>query len=321
MPAAGIQIGDLASRANRVKVTPGGIKRIAINQYRTRAAAPGGIAGFFLDLAGRFVGFVCQTIFGAVTWSLSTLWQWVCSAVQYIWTFDWNKSSETMDKELESAWNSFGGILGGAVGGTLGWLLVGAVGGSIMFMFNEALAVHALNEFGEEALEEITQKAASVIRAGSKLVGKALFGWAYKALRDRILGNPDDIYLTDEALEKAVTDGTMTQAIADKNKKGREAFKAENARKPWSFALKFEEWKESLPEGFVQNFVEEAFEEFFEAIQEGGYLLCQSMDSYYAQHTQAQNASIATQQRRHTISVLLNRDPDPIIVPPPAPAT
>lgn len=317
MPAAAIELGNLASRINRIKVTPGGIKRIALNQYR-QIQSQGGILKFIFDIAGKFVGFVCRAVFGAVAWSLSTLWQYICSTTQFIWSFDWNKSNEAMDAELKNAWDSFGGILGGAVGGTLGWLLTGAVGGSIMFMFNEALAVHALNEFGEEALEEISQKAASVIKAGSKVLGKALFNWAYKTLRDRVMGNPDAIYLSDKQIQDQVTAGTLTPAQGEQNKKGRDALKAENARKPWSFALKFEEWKESLPEGFVQNFVEEAFEEFFEAVQEGGYLLCQSMDNYYAQHTMAQNASIQTQQRRHTIQVLLNREPDEI-VPPPAP--
>ena len=317
MSAASIGLGELASRVNRIKITPGGIKRIALNQYRQIQSQQGGVLGFLMDIPGKFAGFLCKVVFGAVSWSMPNLWQFVCSSAQFVWSFDWNKSSEAMDAELKTAWDSFGGILGGAVGGTLGWLITGAVGGSVMFMFNEALAVHALNEFGEEALEEITQKAASVIRAGSRILGKCLFNWAYKTIRDKVMGNPDDIYLSDEVINKKLAAGEITHSAAKRNEKGREALKVERARKPWSFALKFEEWKETLPEGFVQNFVEEAFEEFFEAVQEGGYLLCQGMDSYYAQNTMSQNAAIQTQQRRHTIQVLLNRDPDPIVVPPP----
>ncbi|HAA31076.1 MAG TPA: hypothetical protein DCE56_29440, partial [Cyanobacteria bacterium UBA8553] len=184
--------------------------------------------------------------------------------------------------------------------------------GSVLFMFNEALAIHALKEFGEEALEEISQKAASVLNSASKLAARAAFNWAYKWARNKIMGGDGDhIYLTDEEIQKRVLDGTMTPSQAVKNKKGREAYKAENQRKPWSFALKFEEWKESFPEGFWQNFIEEFFEEFSEAVDEGGYLICNSIDSFYTQQSMSQRAAIEAQQKQHALQIQLNRPDSP----------
>jgi hypothetical protein len=191
-----IKLGDLASRAIRAASTPGGIKRIALNQYRQIQSEDGGVLGFVLDVAGKFFGFACKAIFGVVKWGVSTIWNWLCSAVQFVWTFDFNQSDEAMDKSLESAWEGFGGILGGAFGGALGWLIPGAIAGTFMFQFNASLAVYVLNEFGEEALSEIASSAAAVLRAGGNLLGRKLFTWSYKALRDAVMGKESDMYLS-----------------------------------------------------------------------------------------------------------------------------
>ncbi|HEY9637169.1 MAG TPA: hypothetical protein V6D14_27460 [Coleofasciculaceae cyanobacterium] len=306
-----IKVGDLASRAIRQKVTPGGIKRIATKQYKEIKNSDGGVIGFLLDTAGRFFGFLFKSVFGIAQWALSTIWGWVCSAVQFIWRFNWAASDEDLDKNLATALESFGGTLGGALGNALGFITVGAVGGAIIFSFNEALAVHALNEFGEEALEEISSNAAAVIRVGFQLGTRYLFTWAYKALRTAIGLNPDAIYLSDADIAKKVADKEWTQDMANKNKKGRDALKAQNKRKPWSFALKWEEFVESIDNKFLKNFVEEFFEEFFEAVQEGGYVLTSSMDSYYAQNSMANRAHHAATSQEATVMVQLNRPDNP----------
>lgn len=302
-----IKLGDLASRAIRASTTPGGIKRIALNQYKEARDEQGGLLGLILDIGGKFFGFVSKALFGAVQWGLSTLWQWICRAVQYVWTFDWAQSDESMDKSLESSWNAFGGILGGAFGGTLGWLVPGAIAGAFMFKFNVPMAIHVLNEFGEEALQEISQHAAAVLNASKNLLGKALFNWSYQAARNFLIGKESDIYLSDEEIEKRVLNGTMTPNTAVKNKKGREAMKQEFQRKPWSFALKFEEWRESIPSEFWKNFVEEAWEEFWEAFQEAGTEICIGIEGFHTDAAMAVNNGLVTLSGSHVATVDLNR--------------
>jgi hypothetical protein len=303
-----IELGDLASRAIRASRTPGGIKRIALNQYKNIQSSDGGFLGFLVDVAGKFFGFVCSVIFQGASWSLSTIWSWIVTATQFIWNFDWAQSDDEMNASLNTAWQSFGGILGGALGGSLGWLITGTIGGVILFQLNEAMAVYALDKFGEEALEEIAGKAASVIQATSRLLGKALFTWAYQALRGSIIGRESDIYLSDEDLKTAVESGKMTQETADKNKKGREALKSQNKRKPWSFALKWEEFVEGIDNEFIKQFIEEFWEEFWEGVQEGGYLLVNSVDSFYTQNQMANTSHHSRVNQTRVVSVQLNRN-------------
>ena len=304
-----IKLGDLASRAIRESSVPGGIRRLAINQYKQKKDESGGFLGLVFDIAGKFFGFAAKAIFGAATWSLSTLWNWVCNTTSFIWNFDWNQSDESMDKSLESAWNSFGGTLGGALGNGLGWLLPGLIAGQAMFQLNVPLAVYVLNEYGEEAMQEIAGNAAAVLRAGSNLLGKAVFNWSYQAVRKKIMGGDGtEIYLTDEAIAKQVSDGTMTPEVAKKNKEGRDALKSANIRKPWSFALAWEEWREeNLPNEFWKNFYEEFFEEFFEAIREAGSEICLSIEGFYADMVRASDQSLIESLRSHVAQVELNR--------------
>ena len=312
-----IKLGDLASRAVRESQVPGGIRRLAFSQYREKRDEKGGLLGLIFDLAGKFFGFVSKAIFGAASWSLSTLWNWICNTTQFIWNFDWNQTDESLDKSLESAWNSFGGTLGGALGNGLGWLLPGLIAGQVMFQLNVGLAVYVLNEFGEEAMQEIAGNAAAVVRAGSNLLGKAVFSWGYQSIRNYIAGGDGSgIYLTDEQIDKQIADKTMTPAVGKKNKEGREALKAANARKPWSFALKWEEWREeTLPNEFWKNFYEEFFEEFFEAIREAGSEICLSVEGFYSDMVRASDQSLLESLRSHVAQVELNRSPEP----PPAP--
>lgn len=307
-----IKLGDLASRVIRESQVPGGIRRFAFNQYKEKKDEKGGLLGLILDVGGKFFGFVSKAIFGAASWSLTSLWNWICNGVQFIWSFDWNQSDESMDASLKTAWDGFGGILGGAFGNALGWLLPGLIAGQAMFQLNVPLAVYVLNEYGEEAMQEIAGNAAAVLRAGSNLLGKAIFNWGFQAIRGAIMGRESDIYLSDEQIAQQVKDGTMTEAVGKKNKEGRDALKSANKRKPWSFALKWEEWREeNLPEGFWQNFYEEFFEEFFEAIREAGSEICMSIEGFYADMVRASDQSLIESLRSHVAQVELNRSSSP----------
>jgi lipoprotein signal peptidase len=284
MPMADIKVGDLASRAIRQKISPGNIKRIAINQYETKKNEQGGIIGWFVNAAVKFVGFALGVIFGFLSWSITTLVQWLVAAVSFIWNFNWNASDSELDNQLNAAVNAFGGVLGGALGNALGYIVTGTVAGVVLFQFNEPLAVHVLNDLGEEALEEITANAANVIRAGGRILMRYFFNWSYKKLRQMIVGS----YSPKEAL----------------------AFQQDKNRKPWSFAQKFEEKIESIPNEFWRNFAEEFFEEFFEATAESLYIIAGSMDSYYTQQKMETNATLKASNAPHTVQVQLNRSPN-----------
>lgn len=317
-----INLADLGSRIVRKEVVPGGVRRIALREY-TRTEEDdnsGGVIGkivrFVVNGAARLVGFLCGIIFNGLGWAASKIWGVIVSTTSFIWNFDWNKSDEAMNAELEAQWTAFGGVLGGFIGQTAGWLITGAVAGSVMFMFNEALAIHVLKELGEEALEELSTAAVGVMQAASRIVGKAIFNWAYQSLRGAITGRDSDLYMSDSQISALIAEkiarGEINQEqgnqLAEKNRKGRDALKAE--RKPWSFARKWEEYVESIPNEFMKNFVENAFEEFFDAVSEAGYVAAASADAFYAGNRQSQVSERQSQSRQNVLLVQLNRDTD-----------
>lgn len=59
--------------------------------------------------------------------------------------------------------------------------------------------------------------------------------------------------------------------------------------KPWSFAIAVEEAIESLPDGYIEEFVENFYEGFLEGCDEAGFVVAQSLDSWYAEQRLAKN--------------------------------
>lgn len=288
-----LSVGSLVSKTVRSAVGNGGIRKFKPSGFSQTTNQNGGIVGSIISAVTKFAGWALGGLWnmltGFISWSLSSLWGMFCQAVSFVWHFNWNVTDQELDAGLTSAFNSFGGVLGGVVGKAAGSLVV-LGGGATLFCFNEALAMHVLKEVGEEALEEMTESITPVVRGAMGLVGRWAFNNSYKAVRNALGLNPDAAYLTDAQLAAEVAAGRMTQETADKNKKGREALKSQ--RKPWSFASKTEEWIESIPNEFVRNFTEEALEEFFEAIVELGYVAFSSIDSYMA--NQKRGHAVAT---------------------------
>jgi hypothetical protein len=108
----------------------------------------------------------------------------------------------------------------------------------------------------------------------------------------------------------------MTHSQAKKNEAGRNALKASKERKPWSFALKWEEYLETIDDKFLRNFVEEAWEEFWETVREAGSEICLSIEGFYSDMVRSSTQTLWESLRTHVASVDLSRDPEP----PPAPA-
>lgn len=302
-----LALGDLASRARRSLVSGDGLRRISSTlSQKHQQEGVGGVIEWVLGGVGRLVGFVCSKLFewvgGLFRWSFSALWGAFVTSVQFIWNFNWNASDKELEASVDSAYAALGGVLGGALGNAFGWLTAGAVTGAVLFSFNEALAIHVLDELGEEALEEIAANASNVVRSVSNVFARHVFTYSYINLRNAVLGKR---YMSDSDLAEAVKGGRMTQDTADKNKKGRDA--AEAQRKPWSFAKKLDEWVESLPDGFIQEFVEEFLEETSEAWIEAGYVVAGGADSFYAQQQLSRNAILGGQQ---TVEVQLSREPE-----------
>jgi hypothetical protein len=134
-----------------------------------------GILETIINGALRFGNFLISGIVSLISFSFTKLWSWIVSGVQFIYNFDWNISDTAIDKQIEGLWNSFGGILGGAVGRTIGWIGCGLVPAATVFSFNQSMGAYLLKEVGEQAIDEMLDAASEVINAGFRWVLKLLF--------------------------------------------------------------------------------------------------------------------------------------------------
>lgn len=299
-----IKLGDLSSRAVRKIVSEGGIRKFTLNAYE-RKDNDGNLLSTIFNAAKRFGNFIIKKFFeftGRFSWSLSAIWQGITTATQFIWNFDWNASDESLDASINQAMIGLAGTAGGFLGQALGWTACGLVPGAVVFAFNEPLGIHLLNTVGQEAFDELCSTAAVLVRQTFNTAARATFNFLYKKGRDLVMGRS---YFTDEELAEKRKSGEMTADQVENAKKGRQAANA--ARKPWSFALKVEEWRESIPNEKIKAFLEELLEEAAQACIEAGYVLTQAADSFYAMAKRAGEALLGPDT---TVEITLDRSLD-----------
>jgi hypothetical protein len=187
-PKISMILRELASRKIRESSTGGNL----IRTWSASAITTSGSGNFLETIVNgalRFGNFLISGIVSLISFSFTKLWSWIVSGVQFIYNFDWNISDTAIDKQIEGLWNSFGGILGGAVGRTIGWIGCGLVPAATVFTFNQSMGAYLLKEVGERAIDEMLESASEVINAGFRLGAQATFLWLYKDVR-RALKDP-----------------------------------------------------------------------------------------------------------------------------------
>ena len=116
-PKIGMILRELASRKIRDSATGGNLIRTwSASATTTASNNGGGLLETIINGALRFGNFLISGVVSLISFSFTKLWSWIVSGVQFIYNFDWNMSDTAIDKQIQGLWNSFGGILGGAVG-------------------------------------------------------------------------------------------------------------------------------------------------------------------------------------------------------------
>jgi hypothetical protein len=192
-PKIGMILRELASRKIRSSSTGGNLIRTWSASASTTNSSNGGFLETIINGALRFGNFLISGVISLISFSFTKLWSWIVSGVQFIYNFDWNISDTAIDKQIEGLWNSFGGILGGAVGRTIGWIGCGLVPAAAVFSFNQSMGAYLLKEVGEQAIDEMLDAASEVINAGFRMGAQATFLWLYKDVR-RALKDPNNIF-------------------------------------------------------------------------------------------------------------------------------
>ncbi|MEG4323675.1 MULTISPECIES: hypothetical protein, partial [unclassified Microcoleus] len=293
IPKIGMILRELGSRKFRESSTGGAMIR-SWSSSATNSSSNKGFLETIVDGALRFGNFLISGAISLISFSFTKLWSWIVSGVQFIYNFNWNISDTAIDKQIEGLGNSFGGILGGAVGRTIGWIGCGLVPAATVFSFNQSLGTYLLKEVGEQAIDEMLDAASDVINAGFRLGAQATFLWLYRDIR-RALKDPGNPF--GNAIRGVFGDKTI-----DNWGKG----------ESWSMAKAVEEKIESIPNTFWRNFAEEAFEEGSEACIEAGFAVAGGIDAYLAQQAMNNNAVLGSDR---TVEITPDRSvPDERIV-------
>jgi hypothetical protein len=285
---------ELGSRKIRESSTGGQLIRIWNSSAVSQQQNSGGFLESIVNGALRFGNFLISGAISLISFSFTKLWTWIVQGVQFVYNFNWQISDEAIDKQIEGLWNSFGGILGGAVGRSIGWIGCGMVPSAVVFAFNQSLGTYLLKQVGEQAIDELLDAASDVINAGFRMASQAAFLWLYKDIR------------------RALKDPNNPIGIALRGVVGNEAIDTWGKGETWSMAKAVEEKIEKIPSAFWRNFTEEGFEEGTEACIEAGYAFAGGLDAWLAMQ-QMQNNSVLGPDR--TIEITPDRSvPDERIV-------
>lgn len=267
---------ELRSRVIRREVTgdENGIRRLNNGESS-------GLWGGILSIVGGIgsaVGWALQKIIGPVlSITATTIWSWIVGGTIYILNFNFGATDQELLAQVETVKSSLAGQLGELVGVTMGWLVCGFVPGAIMFKLNEALALHILKNVSEEALDEILDEIGTLLVMIRNYIAKKTFTNLYIGVRALIknAANGDSDTLAGGIIERFFK---FFPGLGEAAKKW-----GENKGETWTIAEFIEEKIESIENDLLQNFVEEALEAFGESCVEAGYIVANSIDTFYAQ--------------------------------------
>lgn len=262
----------LKSRQVRSALVKAGVRRFATSGATTTKSDAGLVSKIFNGF-GRFAGFIFTRVWQSVgsifTINWSGLWAKIVGGVQFLLNFNWNTTDTELDAAIKQANIAIAGSAGGTVGNALGFLICGGVPATAMAVFNVSLALHVLQEVGEEAAEEIAGNVAQLISLVSQQLVRFAFTSIFKNYRSII--RPAAINFA-RLLEKG---GVLTKESVDKADKKR--------KEPWSIASALEDSIESIKDPIKKEFVEEFWDELGDACIEAGFIVAGSLDGFFAQ--------------------------------------
>jgi len=252
-----IILNELGSRSIRELATGAidGIRKIddfqTITEDRLNEES-GNIIYGLINFAKRFAGGILSWLWekagNLLSWSLAEVWSAIVQSGQTLWNFDWAISDAELDAEVEAGWAALAGLAGGTLGNAVGWLVCGIAPSALMLSINESLGLYLLKEVGQEAFDEFAANLGNLVRLLFQQQSRYAATWYFKKIRSLL--------------------------YPDKNFSKLE---------PWSFANQFEKFTESIDNNVLRQFVEEFFEELAEGCIEAGYVVANSISSFYMQ--------------------------------------
>lgn len=217
----------------------------------------------------------------------------IVNTTNYVINFNINQSDDELLKKIEEQIKGFYGLLGGAVGSATGFLMCGALPGTLAFAFNPGVAAVAMAELDDEARSEVYGQAANIGRLTLQTLINAELSRQFMNKRrylKRNISHPVSRLIQmamgkkdfEKWGESNQPSFTIKENIIDKN--------IEN--------IKDDGWKQ-----FVENFVEN----FSESCVESGFIIANTIDSQIAANILAQRQIIGNPT---DVSIILNAPPN-----------
>jgi hypothetical protein len=292
MGFADIEWGELSSIRTRINIIGGLIpsetRTIQNNEETDEEGNPilGFLAGIW-DKGVKFAGWLWQTVTGAISWTIGSLWSLLVTGFLRLYQFNWNATDSDLDAQLEALRLQVASQLGGTIGNTLGYLVCGVVPGALLLKVNKPMAVYILTRLGEEAADEFMGNIAALLRTTANYALQWAVIGAYKNTR--------------KVAREFFKDPTSPQSVMLENLFGENAQDwisqwGTARRAPWSFRLAVEEYIDGIKDPFWQNFFEEMHEEFLEACMEAGYVAGNAMDEWIFQQKLQQMGELGQQR-------------------------
>ena len=248
----------------------------AIGAITTAVKAAGGIGAIgssILSIAKGLKG--VASLKGIVTtgitaFGLGSIIRMSVRGVQYLYSFNWNQTDKEIEASQKAAINNLAGIAGQALGSTLGTLVCGTalmegvkglktvrVNPVVLAKLKEISAFDPTTGEVGELYEEALENVKALINSVSRVAVNVTFQEIYKNVRKLI-----------KAAAKGINLEGIFPWLGNLIKNW-----GEEGSKPWSFALKQEEFIESIQDDTLRNFTEEALESFFESCAESAMIV------------------------------------------------
>ena len=200
--------------------------------------------------------------------SFVALFTFAIAAIRYVLNFNFAISDEEIEKQIKESFNQFYGTIGETAGKSLGYLVCGALPGSLLFAFNPTVAAVMFSQLGSEAQDEILGNLAALSMSVLGTIGNALALKGFKSAR-KWAKRPDSP--VHDMLKKAM---------------GKKRFEewGKTSGKNWTINGKIEERVEAIKDPRLRSFTQSVLEGFSEGCITGGIIYATNLDSHMAAH-------------------------------------
>lgn len=198
--------------------------------------------------------------------SMVALFMGAVAAIRYVMNFNFAISDAEIENQIKESFNQYYGMIGETAGKAMGYLVCGALPGSLMFAFNPTVAAVIFSQLGDEAKDEILGDLAAMSMSVLGTIGNALTLKGFKSARKWAKRPDSPLY---DILKKKMGEKNFQEWG---NKSG----------KNWTINGKIEERVENIKDPRLRNFTEEFLEGFSEGCVTGGMIFATNLDSHMA---------------------------------------